>query len=118
MTQLTAVALAALFLGIGLAGEPLEPWRALIAAALLALCLAAFGRRHTALVLFLVGFLGVIVTCVLQRGTAYPGTLIVALALGALAASSWGRKMAPAAIATLGAVIGSGLFFIGIPAGY
>jgi hypothetical protein len=118
LTGLAAVATAAFFLGIGLAGEPLSPLRALVAGALLVLVAVLFGGRASPLLTFLTGFLGVIVTCVLQHGVAYPGTGVIALGLGVLGASSFGRRLAPALIASLGAVIGSGLFFIGVPGGY
>lgn len=118
MNQLGAVAVAAFFLGIGLAGEPLEPMRALIAAIALAVAVIVLARRPSALATFVLAFLGVLGTCLLQHGAAYPGTGILALGLGGLAASSFGRKMAPALIAAIGAALGSGLFFIGVPAGY
>ena len=118
MNQLAAVAAAAFFLGIGLAGEPLEPLRALVAALVLIVAVVLFGRVASPLVTFAVAVVGVIGTCLLQHGAVYPGTGILALALGGLAASSFGRKMAPALIAAIGAALGSGLFFIGVPAGY
>lgn len=118
VTQLVAVVVAAFFLGIGLAGEPLEPLRATVCAAILAAAAVLLGSRASPLVTFLVGFLGVLLTCFLQHGAAYPGSGVIALGLGALAASSFGRKLAPALIATLGALIGAGLFFLGVPAGY
>ena len=118
MKQSSAVAAAAFFLGIGLAGEPLEPLRALIAAAALAVAATLLARRASPLSTFALGFLGVLGTCLLQHGAAYPGTGVLSLGLGGLAASSFGRKMAPGLIAAIGAALGSGLFFIGIPAGY
>ena len=118
MTQLVAVVVAAFFLGIGLAGEPLEPLRAAVAAAVLAAAAVLLGSRASPLATFLAGFLGVLFTCFLQHGAAYPGSGVIALGLGALAASSFGRKLAPAVIATLGALVGAGLFFLGVPAGY
>lgn len=119
MTQLVAVAVAAVFLGIGLAGEPLLPLRALIAAVLVIGTALLLSRRASPLVTFLVGFLGVIVTHFLQDQDPYLlGTGVVALALGALAASSYGRRLAPALIVVLGAAIGAGLFFGGVPSGY
>lgn len=118
MTQLGAVAVAAFFLGIGLAGEPLGPLRALIAGAVLIAVVILLGSRASPLTTFLVAFFGVVLTCFAQHGAVYPGTGVVALGLGGLAASSFGRRMAPALIASLGAVIGSGLFFLGVPAGY
>lgn len=118
MNQLAAVATAAFFLGIGLAGEPLEPLRALVAAVVLAVAAVVLARVASPLVTFTVAFVGVIGTCALQHGAVYPGTGVLALGLGGLAASSFGRKMAPALIAAIGAALGSGLFFIGVPAGY
>jgi len=118
VSQLAAVATAAFFLGIGLAGEPLQPVRALAAAIALAVAVLLLSRFASPLITFAVGFLGVIGTCALQHGAVYPGTGVLAIGLGGLAASSFGRKMAPALIAAIGAALGSGLFFIGIPAGY
>ena len=119
MTQTVAVAVAAVFLGIGLAGEPLLPLRALIAALLVIGTALLLGRRSSPMLAFLIGFLGVIVTHFLQDQDPYLlGTAVVALALGALAASSYGRRLAPALIVVLGAVIGAGLFFGGVPSGY
>jgi hypothetical protein len=112
MTQLVAVAIAAFFLGIGMAGEPLAPLRALLAIAILVLVAAALGRRHSPLIVFLFGFTGVLLSCYLQHDEIYPGTGIVALGLGGLAASSLGRRTAPAVIAVLGTVVGAGLYFL------
>lgn len=118
MNQLAAVATAAFFLGIGLAGEPLVPLRAIVAAAALTLAVLLLSRSSSPLITFAIAFLGVIGTCAAQHGAIYPGTGVLALGLGGLAASSFGRKMAPALIAAIGAALGSGLFFIGVPAGY
>ncbi len=118
-TQLMAVAIAAFFLGIGLAGEPLVPLRAIVAGVVLVVAAVILGRRASTLVVFLVGFLGVLVTCYIQRQDYYLlGSGIIALGLGSLAASSYGRRMAPLIIVTIGAVVGAGLFFLGVPAGY
>lgn len=119
MTQLLAAAFAAVFLGLGLAGEPLQPLRAMIAAVVVVGTALLLGRRSTPLVTFLIGFMGVIVTHFLQDQDPYLlGTTVVALALGALAAASYGRRLAPPLIVALGAVIGAGLFFGGVPSGY
>jgi hypothetical protein len=112
MTQLRAVAIAAFFLGIGMAGGPFVPRQALLALALLLLLAIALEARTSALVVFLSGFAGVLLTCYLQHGEIYPGTGIVGLGLGGLAASSFGRRTAPAAVAVLGTVVGTGLFFL------
>jgi len=119
MTQLVAVAVAAVFLGIGLAGEPLLPLRALIAAVVVIGTAVLLSRRASPMLTFFVGFFGVVVTHFLQDQDPYLlGTGVVALALGALAASSYGRRTAPALILALGAAIGAGLFFGGVPSGY
>jgi hypothetical protein len=119
VTQLLAVAVAAFFLGIGLAGEPLAPLRAIIAGVALVVTAILLGRQASPLVTFLVGFLGVLLTCYLQHQDYYLlGSGVIALGLGGLAASSYGRRMAPVLIVALGALIGAGLFFIGVPAGY
>lgn len=112
MTQLRAVAIAAFFLGIGMAGEPFAWRQALLALALLLLLAIALEARASALVVFLFGFTGVLLSCYLQHNEIYPGTGIVGLGLGGLAASSFGRRTAPAAVAVLGTVVGTGLFFL------
>ncbi len=118
-TQLLAVAIAAFFLGIGLAGEPLVPLRAIVAGVVLVMAAVVLGRHASALVIFLVGFLGVLLTCYFQRQDYYLlGSGVVALGLGGLAASSYGRRTAPFIIVAVGAVVGAGLFFLGVPAGY
>ena len=112
MTQLRAVAIAAFFLGIGLAGEPLSPQHALLAAAILALVAVALEASATALIVFLSAVAAVLVTCYVQHGEIYPGSGIVAIGLGGLAASSMGRPWAPALIAVLGTAVGTALFFL------
>lgn len=112
MTQLRAVAIAAFFLGIGMAGEPFAPLHALLAAALLLLVAVALEQRATPLIAFLFALAGVLLTCNLQHGEIYPGTGIVGLGLGGLAAASLGRKSAPAVVAVLGTVVGTSLFFL------
>ena len=117
--QVVAVAVAAVFLGIGLAGEPLMPLRALIAAVLVIGAALALSRLASPLLTFLLGFFGVIVAHFLQNEDPYLlGTGVVALALGALAASSYGRRLAPVLIVAIAAIVGAGLFFGGVPSGY
>ncbi len=117
--QLIAVAVASVFLGVGLAGEPLLPLRALLAGVLVVGTATLLGRRASPLLVFCIGFFGVLLTHILQDQDPYLlGTGIVALALGALAASSYGRRHAPELLIVLGAVVGAGLFFGGVPAGY
>ena len=112
MTQMRAVAIAALFLGVGMAGQPLEPLHLLLAGALLLLFAVAFERGPTMLLVFLFGFAGVLLACYVQHAEVYPGTGVVGLGLGGLAAASSGRPYAPYAIAGLGAIIGTTLFFL------
>ena len=112
VNQTRAVAIAAFFLGIGMAGEPFVPLRAALAAGILLLVAVAVERRASPLVTFLVAFVGVMLTCYLQHDEIYPGTGIVGIGLGALAAASLGRRTAPALVATLGTVVGAGLFFL------
>jgi hypothetical protein len=112
MTQLVAVAIAAFFLGVGMAGEPLAPLRALLAITILLLMAIAFERVQTPLVLFLFGLSGVLLTCYIQHDEIYPGTGIVGIGLGGLAAASLGRRTAPALVAVLGSVVGAGLYFL------
>ncbi|HYL27351.1 MAG TPA: hypothetical protein VEW74_05910 [Candidatus Nitrosotalea sp.] len=112
MTQLVAVAIAAFFLGLGMAGEPFAPLHALLAITILLLIAFALDRRASALILFLFGLTGVLLTCYLQHGEIYPGTGIVGIGLGGLAASSLGRRYAPAFVAVFGTLAGVGLFFL------
>jgi hypothetical protein len=112
VTQLRAVAIAAFFLGIGMAGEPFAPLHALLAGALLLLFAVALEPRSSPLIIFLFALAGVLLTCDLQHGEIYPGTGIVALGLGGLAASSFGRRTAPAVVAVLGTVVGAGIFLL------
>jgi hypothetical protein len=112
MTQLVAVAIAAFFLGIGMAGEPFAPLHALLALAILLLLATALGRGASPLIVFLFGVTGVLLTCYLQHAEIYPGTGIVGIGLGGLAASSLGRRTAPVAIAALGTVVGAGFYFL------
>jgi hypothetical protein len=112
MTQLLAVAIAAFFLGIGMAGEPLNAPRAIVAGVILTVAAFVLGGRASPLATFLVAFLGVLLACYLQHGEIYPGTGVVALGLGGLAASSYGRAMAPTVIAVLGTLVGVSLFLL------
>ncbi|MBV8197330.1 MAG: hypothetical protein JO263_04290 [Candidatus Eremiobacteraeota bacterium] len=112
MTQQRGVAIAAFFLGLGMAGQPFEPLHALLAGAILLFVAVALEPRGGPLLLFLFALAGVLLTCYVQHGEVYPGTGIVGLGLGGLAASSFGRRTAPALIATLGTVIGVSLFFL------
>jgi len=114
-----AVAIAAFFLGLGMAGQPFEPRQALLALALLLLVavilellLSVARESRPALTVFLFAFAGVLLTCQLQHGEVYPGTGIVALGLGGLAAASSGRRTAPVAVAVLGTLVGTGIFFL------
>jgi hypothetical protein len=112
VTQPIAVAIAAFFLGVGMAGEPFAPLHALLAIAILLLIATALGRRQTPLIVFLFGLAGVLLTCYLQHGEIYPGTGIVGLGLGALAAASLGRRTAPTLVAVLGTVVGTSLYLL------
>jgi hypothetical protein len=117
--QVFAAAVAAVFLGIGLAGEPLMPLRALIAAVLVVGAALALSRLASPLLVFLLGFFGVILTHFLQNEDPYLlGTGVVALALGGLAAASYGRRLAPLLIVVVAAIVAAGLFFGGVPSGY
>jgi hypothetical protein len=112
MTQLVAVAIAAFFLGLGMAGEPFAPLHALLALTILLLIALALDRRATPLIVFLFGVTGVLLTCYLQHNEIYPGTGIVGIGLGGLAASSLGRRHAPAFVAIFGTLAGAGLFYL------
>ena len=112
VTQFLAVAIAAFFLGVGMAGEPFAPLRALLALTILLLVATALERRSSPLLVFLFGLAGVLLTCYLQHDEIYPGTGIVGIGLGGLAAASLGRRTAPAVVATVGTIVGTGLFFL------
>jgi len=112
VSQLVAVAIAAFFLGLGMAGEPFAPLHALLAICILLLIAAALDRIASPLLVFLFGLTGVLLTCYLQHGEIYPGTGIVGIGLGGLAAASLGRRTAPAVVAALGTVVGTTLYFL------
>jgi hypothetical protein len=129
MTQMRAAAIAAVFLGIGLAGEPFMPLHALVAALIVAVLCVALERKGTPLTGFIVAFFGTLITTALQHANTnpllapvdytgqvyygiYPGGVVVALGLGLLVAASYGRRTAPEVISGLGAVVGTSLFFL------
>jgi hypothetical protein len=129
MTQMRAAAIAAFFLGIGLAGTPLIWIHALAAALLLAILTLLLERKPTQLRAFILAFLGVLVTAALQHADAnplaapwdysgefyyglYPGSGVVALGLGLVVAISYGRRTAPEVIGAVGAVVGTSLLFL------
>jgi hypothetical protein len=111
VTRAIDTLVAALLLGIGLAGEPLAPLRALLAAAILAAAAPLFARQRLTWVTFATLAVAVIVTCALQHGTVYPVAAVVALVFALLCASRFGRTIAPGAIASVGAVAGALFFF-------
>jgi hypothetical protein len=129
MTQIRAVGIAAFFLGIGLAGAPLQPLQAFVAAIVVAVLALALARPGKPIQIFAVAFFGVLISTSLAhafvgpstRPTAfaqqlylnvYPGTGVVGIGLGLLGAASSGRKYAPPVIAGIGAIVGLGLFFL------
>jgi hypothetical protein len=129
VTQVRAVAIAALFLGVGLAGEPLQPVHVLVAALLIAVLTLALERPGKPLQIFAVAFFGVLIAASLahayigpsMRASAlahqfylnlYPGCGVIGIGLGLLGAASHGRKDAPKVIAAIGAVVGTALFFL------
>jgi hypothetical protein len=129
MTQIRAAAIAAFFLGVGLAGEPFQPLHALVAALIVAILCLVLERNGTPLRGFLVAFFGTMITTALQHANVnpltapvdysgqvyyglYPGSAVVALGLGLLVAASYGRRTAPEVISGLGAVVGTSLFFL------
>jgi hypothetical protein len=129
MTHIGAIAIAAFFLGVGLAGQPFEPLHALEAGIVLAVLVAVLRQPLTGLRAFIMGFAGLIVTVALQHAFVgpsmhpdtfawqlyfgvYPGTGVVALALGLLGAATVGRQRAPQAIAGIGTIAGIGILFL------
>lgn len=112
VSQLLAVAIAAFFLGLGMAGEPFAPLHALLAICILLLIGATLERIASPLLVFLFGVTGVLLACYVQHGEIYPGTGIVGIGLGGLAAASFGRRTAPAVVATLGTLVGTTLYFL------
>jgi len=95
-----------------MAGQPFAPLHALLALALLLLFAVAAESRSSPLIIFLFALAGVLLTCDLQHGEIYPGSGIVGIGLGGLAAASFGRPTAPAAVAILGTLVGTGIFFL------
>jgi hypothetical protein len=117
--HVAAVAVAAYLLGLGLAGRPFLSMHALIALVIVLVGAVIASLRPSTLGMFLLGFFGVIVTAYAQHADGYLlGTGIVALGLGALATASYGRRQAPVVIALVGALVGAGLYFLGVPSGY
>ena len=129
MTQMRAAAIAAFFLGVGLAGEPFQPLHALVAALIVAILCLVLERNGTPLRGFLLAFFGTMIATALQHANVnpltqpidysgqvyygiYPGSAVVALGLGLVVAASYGRRTAPEVIGGLGAVVGTGLFFL------
>jgi hypothetical protein len=129
MTQARAVGIAAVFLGIGLAGEPLLPLRVLVAAVVVAILTLALQRPGTPLQIFVIGFFGVLIATALAHAyvgpsmrpttfaqqfylNIYPGSSVVGIGLGLLGAASLGRRDAPKVIAAIGALVGVALFFL------
>ncbi len=129
MTHVRAVGIAAFFLGIGLAGEPLQPGHALIAALVIAILTLALQRPGTPLQIFVVSFFGVLLSTALAHAyvgpsirpttfahqlylNVYPGTGVVGIGLGLLGAASYGRTYAPTVIVIIGVIVGTVLFFL------
>jgi hypothetical protein len=129
LTQVRAVGIAAFFLGVGLAGQPLQIGHVLVAAAVIVLLTLALSRPGTPLQIFAVAFFGVLIATALSHAyvgpstrpasfaeqlylNVYPGSGVVGLGLGLLGAASLGRKDAPKVIAAIGVVVGVGLFFL------
>lgn len=129
LTQVRAVGIAAFFLGVGLAGQPLLIGHALIAAAAIVLLTLSLQRPGTPLQIFAVAFFGVLIAVALSHAyigpstrpasfaeqlylNIYPGSGVVGVGLGLLGAASLGRKDAPKVIAVIGAVVGVALFFL------
>ncbi|HVA32653.1 MAG TPA: hypothetical protein VNG31_00805 [Candidatus Baltobacteraceae bacterium] len=129
MTQVRAVGIAAFFLGVGLAGQPLQLAHVLIAAGVVALLSVALERPGTPLQIFVVALFGVLVTTALAHAYVgpsmrpatfaeqlylglYPGSGVVGVGLGLLGAASHGRRYAPRAISGIGAIVGVALFFL------
>ncbi|HZY98752.1 MAG TPA: hypothetical protein VFE36_04195 [Candidatus Baltobacteraceae bacterium] len=129
LTQVRAVGIAAFFLGVGLAGQPLQIGHALVAAAVIVLLTLALSRPASPLQIFAVAFFGVLIATSLSHAyigpstrpasfaqqlylNVYPGSGVVGVGLGLLGAASLGRKDAPKVIAAIGAVVGVALFFL------
>ena len=129
LTQVRGVGIAAFFLGIGLAGAPLQIGHVVIAAAVVLLLTLALQRPGSPLQIFVVAFFGVLIAVSLSHAyigpstrpasfaeqlylNVYPGSGVVGLALGLLGAASLGRKDAPKVIAAIGIAVGIALFFL------
>lgn len=129
LTQVRAVGIAAFFLGVGLAGQPLQIGHVLVAAAVILLLTLALQRPGSPVQIFAVAFFGVLIATALSHAyigpstrpasfaeqlylNIYPGSGVVGVGLGLLGAASLGRKDAPKVIAVIGAVVGVALFFL------
>ena len=129
LTQIRATGIAAFFLGIGLAGQPLQIGHVIVAAVVVAVLTLALQRPGTPLQVFVVGFFGVLIATALSHAyvgpstrpasfvgqlylNLYPGSGVVGFGLGLLGAASHGRRDAPKVIAAIGAIVGILLFFL------
>ncbi|MBV8374851.1 MAG: hypothetical protein JO302_05015, partial [Candidatus Eremiobacteraeota bacterium] len=80
MRHVRAVGIAAVFLGIGLAGEPLQPFHVLVAAIVVTVLVLALERPGTPLQIFVVAFFGVIVSAALAHAYIGPSMRVATFA--------------------------------------
>ncbi|HEV7180856.1 MAG TPA: hypothetical protein VGN11_13370 [Candidatus Baltobacteraceae bacterium] len=108
MTQRIEIGIGALFLGVGLAGMPLEPWRILLSILVCAVVSVAGGKFIAPLALALTALVGW-----LQHGELRVTVIAGAALLGIGARYAQSRPKAATALAAAGAIIGTGFLFLG-----
>lgn len=108
MTQRAEIAIAALFVGVGLAGMPLEPAKIVLSIVLCA-AIAAFGVRFIAAL----AMLATVAVGYLQHGELRIALLVAAALVGIAARFAQSRPRAATAAAAAGALIGTGFLLFG-----
>lgn len=108
MTQRAEIAAAALFVGVGLAGMPLEPVKILLSIILCA-AIAALGARFIAAL----AMLATVAVGYLQHGELRIALLVAAVLVGIAARFAQSRPRAATVVAAACAVIGTGFLLFG-----
>ncbi len=111
--QLPYIAIAATFMGIGVAGEPLMPQRAILAAMAVVAITYAFRPVPTPLVAFLYGVFATYAVAYVQHTEADVQSAVAALAVGGFSAATVEKPRIWQTLALAGALIGTATFFIG-----
>lgn len=108
MTQRAEIAIAALFVGVGLAGMPLEPWRIVLSLVLCA-AIASIGGRFIAAL----AFIATIAIGFLQHHELRVSLLLAGALVGLCARFSESRPRATTTLAFLGALTGTAFLLFG-----